>query len=90
MNGQAEPFDRGNQLISEQPGQLLVGRAGLPQGQRLVLTIRTPTTTLTLLLSKADALAWGKQVTDEAGKMSGLIVAGNGSVPPASGKGPGQ
>ena len=36
------PFDAGNPLLSEQPAQLVTAVMATPAGQRLVLTIRTP------------------------------------------------
>ena len=73
------PVDLGNALLSEQPAQLITAPVETPRGPRLSLTIRTPSTTLTVFLNGNDALIWAKQLTADAGKVngSGLIVAGN-------------
>jgi len=77
------PLDQGNQFLAETPAQLTTSLAGTPQGQRLALTIRTSSTTLTVLLSAADAATWARQLTTTAGQMSktGLVIAGNGHIP---------
>jgi hypothetical protein len=84
------PVDTGNQLLAETPTQCTTALLQTPAGQRLALTIRTPSTTLTVLLSKADAATWAGNIaaTAKAMSSSGLIVASNGQVPNAPG-GPG-
>lgn len=76
-------FDQGNSLLGETPAQLTVALIGTPLGQRLALTVRTPSTTLTVLLGGKDAQAWAANLTKAADSMSasGLIVAGPGAVP---------
>jgi len=71
------PVDPGNGLLAETPAQLSCALIDTPNGQRLALTIRTTSTTLTLLMGHADARAWGAQLGDMAGRMSksGLVVA---------------
>ena len=51
---------------------------GTPAGQRLAMTVRTPSATVTVLLSGADAKTWAAQLTRAAAGMSssGLVVAG--------------
>lgn len=44
------PVDLGNQLLGETPAQLATALLDTPAGQRLALTIRTASTTLTVLL----------------------------------------
>lgn len=53
-----------------------------PQGQRMALTIRTATTTLTVMLQGPDARNWARQFTATAESMSvaGLVIA-NGHLP---------
>jgi len=70
-------YDKGNQLLGELPAQLTTDVTEFPSGQRLILTIRTPTTTLTVFLQGADAKKWAHQLSSEAAMMSdaGLIAA---------------
>ena len=82
---QAEPppVDQGNQLLGETPAQLSTALIQTGDGQRLMLTIRTPSTTLTVLLKQPDGLTWGSNIKAAADQMSrtGLIVAtGNGNA----------
>lgn len=74
------PIDPGNQLLGETPAQLATALLETPAGQRLALTIRTPSTTLTVLLGAADAKLWAGVVRQGADGMSssGLIVAAPG------------
>lgn len=67
----------GNKLLGELPAQLTTDVITTAAGQRLVLTVRTPTTTLTVFLRGADAKAWAHQLSSEAAVMSdaGLITA---------------
>ncbi len=76
-------FDEGNKLLGELPAQLSTDVIDTIAGQRLALTIRTPTTTLTIFLRGPDAKNWAKQLSSEAAVMSdsGLITA-NGKVTP--------
>lgn len=72
------PFDTGNALLGEQPAQLVTGIVATPAGQRLALTVRTPSATVTVFLAGPDAKAWAARLTQDAGSMSvtGLVVAG--------------
>ena len=73
-------FDEGNKLLGELPAQLTTDVIDTPAGQRLALTIRTPTTTLTVFLQGADAKNWAHQLSSEAAVMSGTgLIAANGS-----------
>ncbi len=76
-------YDEGNKLLGELPAQLTTDVIDTIAGQRLALTIRTPTTTLTVFLRGADAKNWAKQLTSESAVMSdsGLIAA-NGKMTP--------
>lgn len=78
----AAPFDTGNGLLSETPAQLTTSLIDTPAGQRMALTIRTASTTLTVVLGQADAKVWGSNVTALAGQMSGagLVIAGPGAA----------
>lgn len=85
---QPQPFDAGNGLLGETPAQLTAVLMDTPGGQRLGLTIRTPSTTVTVLLNSEDAQAWARNLSGAAAQMSssGLIVAGAGAV--SNGKAP--
>ena len=71
------PFDAGNTLLGESPAQITTALLDTPAGQRLVLTVRTPSTTVTVLLNKEDGQSWGRSVLATVNQMSGagLFVA---------------
>jgi hypothetical protein len=81
----AEPSlgDTGNGLIAPGPAQMMTGLLPTPAGQRLVLTIRTSSATVTVFLAKEDAETWARTIAATAAKLSasGLIIPGNGQVP---------
>jgi hypothetical protein len=82
------PLDTGNTLLAEQPAQLFTAILPTPRGQRLALTIRTPSSTTTVLLAGADAKTWAAVLTREAAKLSSTgLIAANGTVPAAPGPG---
>ena len=78
--------DPSNSLLGETPATLVTALVETPQGQRLVLTIRTASTTLSVLLAAADAKEWAGHIKRAADQMSasGLIVAAPGV--PVNGK----
>jgi hypothetical protein len=68
------PVDEANALLA--PGPCTMATA--VHGDLGVLTFRTPTTTLTLQLPKADILAWARLIRELGDSMaggSGLLVA---------------
>lgn len=77
---QAPPIDPGNTLLAVTPAQLTCSHLQTADGQRLALTIRTQTTTLTVALTRGDAADWAQVIRRTADAMSaaGLIVAGPG------------
>lgn len=77
------PFDQGNPYVlsMELPAMVSAVQVHGSNGARLLVTIRSGGATLTVPLSKEDALVWGAYLTGEAGKMSSLIVAGAGQIP---------
>lgn len=77
MTTPVPPVDTGNHLLAEGPAQLTTTLVDTPTGQRLALTIRTPSATVTVFLGGADAKEWAVQLAADAGRMSGagLIVA---------------
>ena len=78
MSAPVPPFDPGNQLLAEVPSQISTTMLDTPAGQRLAITVRTTSATVTVLLGGADAKAWAAQLTAVAAGMSGagLVVAG--------------
>ena len=76
------PADLGNSLLASAPAFLTTALAPTTDGQKLLLTIRTPSSTTTVFLSRQDAETWAAQLVSTAQQMShhGLIVAqGNGT-----------
>ena len=63
--------------------QLVTAAMQTPAGQRLVLTIRTPSATVTVLLAGQDAKTWAAKLTETAeGMLSAGLIAANGNIPP--------
>lgn len=71
---QMPPVDRGNAILGETPAVMAVTPANTPAGPRLLLTIRTPSTTLTIFLDRDNALAWARHLRNTAQGTSPLIV----------------
>lgn len=71
------PVDPGNHLLGPCPAVLTTSPVDTPDGQKLALTIRTNSTTLTVLLGKLDVDAWKDQLTRDVARMAGskLITA---------------
>ena len=88
MSEPTPPVDPGNHLLAELPAQMMTALMQTPGGQRMALTIRTPTTTLTVLLQQGDARTWATNINATASQMSGagLIVAGPNGVNGALGE----
>lgn len=75
-NSSVPPVDQGNPVLGPGPALLSLHRITPPGGEQLVsLTIRTPSTTLTVFLGRQDALTWARMLRAEAQQLSGLIVA---------------
>ena len=74
--------DPGNPLLAEGPAGLSCGLIQTPAGQRALVTVRTSSATVTVMLSKADAEKWASRIRGAASAMSGLILAGAGDAPP--------
>lgn len=74
-------LDQNNNLLKEVPVQVFTAVADTPNGQRMVFTVRTETTTLTVLLNAKAAKAWAANVTYTASQMSdsGLQVMTTGA-----------
>lgn len=82
---QPPPYDLGNTLLSETEAQITCALIDTTTGQRMVLTVRTDSTTLSVLLSREDARKWAAVIKGVGDQMSGLVVAGPGVIP-ANGK----
>lgn len=78
QNGQtpATPMDTGNPMLTERPIQLYVTPAHTPGGSRLIVTIRTETTTITGLLTKDIAQEWAASLNAGCAQMTGIILPG--------------
>jgi phosphodiesterase/alkaline phosphatase D-like protein len=74
------PIDPANQLLGPVNAELTVGVANTTEGQRLILTIRTPSTTNTVFLTRDDAVNWAQVIQSNAAGMSGLVVVGAGGM----------
>jgi hypothetical protein len=71
--------DEANTLLAAGPATMVTGRNG-PLG---LFTIRTPTTTLTIQLPRADILAWAgllRELGDSMEDRSPLLVASPNTV----------
>lgn len=85
---QAPPCDAGNTLLGEVPSTFTTSLVDTPAGQRLLLTVRTASTTLTVLLNGPDAKAWAANFSAQASKMSSSgLIAANGHIPEVPGNG---
>jgi hypothetical protein len=73
---EASAFDRDNPFLQEIPAQCVTDVVQTPGGQRMVLTIRTPGTTVTVFLMRDDAEKWRDQISATIARMNGLIVPG--------------
>jgi hypothetical protein len=63
-------IDTSNHLLAIVPAVLTTGLVPTQDGDKTALTIRTNTTTLTVLLAKQDLDAWAAQITKAAQRMS--------------------
>lgn len=73
-SSQRTPFDTGNPLLDEVPAELTTAVMNGPAGQKMAVTVRTASTTLTVLLPKDVAEKWRDQFTSALSSMSGLIL----------------
>lgn len=63
-------IDTSNHLLAMVPTVLTTGLVPTQDGQKTALTIRTSSTTLTVLLEKQDLEAWAAQLVKAAQRMS--------------------
>lgn len=68
-------IDPSNRLLNQTPSVLTTGRIQTPMGDRGVITIRTDSATLTVMLAKPELMNWIKSLQEMASQMSGLAVA---------------
>jgi hypothetical protein len=70
--------DPGNTFVQagQLPATFTFGIANTTDGGKLVLTIRSAGTTLTLLIDKPNAIALGQQMIANADTIGGLVVPG--------------
>lgn len=69
-------FDLGNQLLAQVPARLDTGSVSSPAGEAVgVVTFRTASTTLTLLVTAEDLRNWADIMTKLAQSLSGGVVA---------------
>ena len=82
------PFDQGNPILAGGPAQITVTLVDSADGQNLALTIRTASTTLTVVLARDDARAWAAAIRSASDQLSSsrLVVAGAAAMPVLNGK----
>lgn len=68
------PVDLGNQLLAAGPAQLTTAVVDTPDGKKLAMTLRTPSSTTTVFLERDDARTWGNKILTDADQMTGLTV----------------
>lgn len=77
------PIDLGNQLLAQTPTALATRPfpdPTKPGQQLLAVTIRTPSATLTVFLTRDEALSYARAIRTSAQAMSGLILPTNGAA----------
>ena len=67
--------DPGNTFLSIGPCSLSTTIIDTPAGQRMMATIRTASTTLTVFLERQDAENWENVINSERVKMTSLVLA---------------
>lgn len=79
-------LDAGNPLLGPCAARLETGTLAVSGSQLGVVTIRTASTTLTVLLKAADVKVWAKLLTGLGDSMSssGLTVVSESLLPPGS------
>lgn len=80
--GGLPPYDPGHPVVGAVQAWLSTAVQDFPEGQGMILTIRIPNSTLTVVLRKEDAEAWDRQIHSTVQQMSGIILAPPGTVLP--------
>lgn len=71
--GEMPFYDLANPLFAAVPARLDTGTIDIPgRGRFAVLTIRTASTTMSVVLGKNDLRTWSGVIADLTGRMSGL------------------
>lgn len=74
------PYDPGHPAVGTSPAWLSTSVQNTTEGQVMILTVRVPNATLTVVLPKADAETWDRQIHQTVKSMSGLIISPAGSI----------
>jgi hypothetical protein len=74
------PVDPGNPYLTKVPASLVTSELTGPDGRVAAATIRTPGTTLTVLLTRDECAQWAAAFQNQANSMSGLVVAPAGAM----------
>jgi hypothetical protein len=75
MQKTAPLYDEGNRLLEETRSELTTGQIATPHGNRLVITVRTTTATVTAVVGPEEAALWAKAIQAAADKFSDTIMA---------------
>jgi hypothetical protein len=80
MPGNTPPVDVGNRLLGECAAELQTGLVKTPRGERMTVTIRTPSTTVTVFLDQPTGQQWSDQFRGTVRRFSsgGLVVVEEG------------
>lgn len=79
LNGQGgaveQPLiDPGNTFVGPHPAGLICGQVNGPAGPMVVLTVRSAGATLTVMMSREEALEWARLIRNTAQQITPLIV----------------
>lgn len=77
---QVPPYDAGNPLLAGVQAQLSTGVVPTSDGNKLAVTVRTASTTLTVFLGRDEARGWAGVLLAGADQVGGLIAAQPGAV----------
>lgn len=62
MQRTAPLYDEGNRLLATARAEFTTGQIATVQGNKLVFTVRTATTTLSVVLDPPEATTWAKMM----------------------------
>ena len=74
-------FDPAHPSVGPAQAWLSVATAKLPDGERLILTLRVHNATLTAVVAKADGERWVKMIQEQLDTMSSLMVVPANGMP---------
>lgn len=75
------PFDPAHPSVGPAQAWLTVATAKLPDGERLIMTLRVHNATLTAVVAKADGERWIKMIQEQLNTMSSLVVVPANGMP---------